>query len=69
MKTEVTNPANAFPLDPKGTIFPGMSHRDWFAGMALQGYVSLLTESRGNSEKIAARCYEFADGMLKERQK
>jgi len=34
---------------------PAFPLRDWFAGMALQGYIA------------ASACYQFADAMLKER--
>ena len=47
----------------------GMSLRDWFAGMALQG---LVNAALGNGAKISAQdyantSYELADAMLKER--
>ena len=61
----------------------GMSLRDWFAGMALQGILSpLLGTAPGVSslnqlsqeknmtqfEMIAERCYSLADAMLKQRE-
>ena len=60
----------AFPL-PKGNenIDPtvaGMSLRDWFAGMALQG---LIVRPIGVQVgcPLSMRAYELADAMLKER--
>jgi len=51
---------------------PGMSLRDWFAGMALQGFCS-QTDAVGQRTwymKYATRCaYEMADAMLAERNK
>jgi len=46
----------------------GMSLRDWFAGMALQG---LVTENRSSFgfEVITKEAYQFADAMIKEREK
>jgi hypothetical protein len=62
-------------IDDGGSAFPfstidnftayGMSLRDWFAGMALQG---LCAQSIYAGDRVA-RAYEFADGMLKARQK
>jgi hypothetical protein len=48
----------------------GMSLRDWFAGMALQGYASHpLADSRnGEADRIAVATYRFADAMLKARR-
>lgn len=56
----------------------GMTIRDWFAGMALQGMIA--SESDGNGMMppyskdnwyplTAERAYQFADAMLKEREK
>ena len=67
----------AFPLNPdtnfshKGEIYKeasGMSMRDWFAGMAMQGLLSNSDgwQGMGGAEK---RAYEIADDMLKERSK
>ena len=40
--------------------YPGMSLRDWFAGMALQGaFLEMSSES-----KIAKSCYLLADAMI-----
>ena len=43
----------------------GMTLRDWFAGMALQG-VGVVDENVSEME-IAARAYIIADGMIKVR--
>ena len=45
----------------------GMTLRDYFAGQALAGWV---TGSGNNDEDYVAQvCYEYADAMLKEREK
>ena len=52
----------------------GMSLRDWFAGMAMQGLLASLANPRLNERAvvdslIAETAYEIADAMLKERDK
>lgn len=53
---------------------PGMSLRDWFAGMALQGMIAAYWEGeRGpnadESKTMTRGAYQFADAMLREREK
>lgn len=63
-----------------GVAFPGMSMRDWFAGKTLEAFLSNPSECIEFSKledhnpdttplRVAARCYVFADAMLKERDK
>lgn len=71
----------AFPLDTRklesdglttGTVYHGMSLRDWFAGMALQGFLAMCSDPNANAPKreiAAATAYRYADAMLKEREK
>ncbi len=59
---------------------PGMSLRDWFAGMAMAGWFNvfdkeLLTQAKREgmdgaelNQTIAAAAYEIADAMLAERE-
>ena len=65
------------------TCYPGMSLRDWFAGMAMHGLTDTLKTDSGAAglieaadnaglgakEAIAKGCYNLADVMLKEREK
>ncbi len=46
---------------------PGMTLRDWFAGMAMQGLIA----NRGSSywKDTPANAYAMADALLAERQK
>ena len=52
---------------------PGMSLRDWFAGLALQGCVARGCEDasgvRGEDDDVAEWCFGLADAMLDERAK
>lgn len=54
----------------------GMSLRDWFAGMALQGicansdFLANLGKTKGPADKsVAIACFEVANAMLNEREK
>lgn len=52
---------------PKG----GMSLRDWFAGMALQGYMAGTRENEPWElcfGEAAVHCFQVADAMIKERK-
>jgi hypothetical protein len=52
---------------------PGMSLRDWFAGMAMQGLLTGLNWQPGrvvhSEDELASDAYGFADAMLVEREK
>ncbi len=55
-------------------IFPGMSLRDWFAGMALSGMLSapnlkISGSNQVNEQSFALASYLVADAMLLERSK
>ena len=43
----------------------GMSLRDWFAGMALEGYIS----NSGSPMSVAKDAYDIADAMIEVRKK
>ena len=50
---------------------PGMSLRDWFAGMALHGQCVNCDPMYAHEEILLAKCeraYDFADAMLAARQ-
>lgn len=69
------------PRDNGGSAFPnpigprsGMSLRDWFAGVALQGELACQSEKDGTWSQdrfsfLAMRCHLIADAMLAERAK
>ena len=54
-----------FPGASKAVCYSGLSIRDWFAGMALQGMLSHL----GTVLVSAEMAYHMADAMLNEREK
>jgi len=45
-----------------------MSLRDWFAGMALQGKATRLSNPHEHRDLLAADCYDIADAMLAARK-
>ena len=47
----------------------GMSLRDWFAGMALQGIYASDAENRIDAPHAAVWAYDAADAMIAERSK
>ena len=62
------------PLTPQGepadALSPGMSLRDWFAGMVLSGMGIPYDYSKGKCDGAAAfRAYALADAMLEARDK
>ena len=68
----------AFPCRPDidNPIYDGMTLRDYFAGKAMQGFITndnLLKEAshylpEGSEYSIARLAYDQADAMLKERE-
>lgn len=72
------------PAFPEGdAVFGGMSLRDWFAGMALAGWMAHFGKNAkhparnlsgidypcADANEIAGASYEIADAMLKERSR
>ena len=79
MTTPQDDGGPAFPvaptLNPDGTVWyhgkDGMSLRDWFAGMALQGLLAHIVgveSANGRASKYADRAYDYADAMLAARK-
>ena len=79
-------PINSAQLDESGAytvLKPGMSLRDWFAGMAMQALlastghdtqsiallVTATEQDQAVDETLAGRAYDFADAMLAAREK
>lgn len=67
-------PAFPFVFDDTATrsrqVYTGMSIRDWFAGMAMQGMVASDIECGPEQVPIIVKsAYVMADAMLKERSK
>ena len=59
---------NAFP-NPNNTEQTGMSLRDWFAGLAMQGELASQDSESiiERLELLASYAYEVADAMMKAR--
>ena len=81
MNTTQDDGGPAYPFQPQdrqgypcAEHAPGLSIRDWFAGMALQGQLScpetIVALSKGGftAVEVAASCYEWADSMLAARK-
>lgn len=70
MTDKIEDGGNAFPAcgNPEQDRFmPGMTLRDWFAGMALQGLCASCYETM-TDDGIACTAYEIADAMIKARK-
>jgi hypothetical protein len=77
MSTPINNGGPAFPAyinTPSGLVAdalrPGMNLRDYFAGQALNGWLSSFTTSDGDPrpEAVARFCYRIADAMIAARR-
>ena len=53
----------------RGPLERGMSLRDWFAGMALQGIIAFHEGDYPEAPQAAQWAYFYADAMLAERNK
>ena len=74
MTKDIDDGGPAFPLegqyleDGEVVYMPGMSLRDWFAGMAL-AQVKPGTTVMSDMERTADLCYGIADAMLARRRR
>jgi hypothetical protein len=60
---------SAYGMGPSVGSQSGMSLRDWFAGQAIQGCLSIIfKEDRPSSNNMTAWAYSIADAMLKQRE-
>ncbi len=64
----------AFPVNGPNGDHPGMTIRDWFAGMALDGVVErchndTLNQGQRHEEMFAEKAYRIADAMLAARER
>jgi hypothetical protein len=66
-KQEMEFPKMAFPSEAFAQT--GMTLRDWFAGLALQGLAASAQTDHWPLHVIASCSYDLADAMLKERNK
>jgi hypothetical protein len=68
MSKQIDDGGPAFPV-PYVTLHTGMTLRDWFAGMALQGRATRLGNPHEHRDLLASDCYDIADAMIEARQK
>ena len=56
----------AFPItvDSEFLSSPGMTRRQWYAGMAMQALVSMNDLGRVRRDEIAVEAYRQADSMI-----
>lgn len=65
----------AFPSTEDGfnPHHPGLTKREYFAGLALQGElansISAIRWQKGEADDLARRCVIFADALIKELEK
>ena len=62
----------AYPVPSDGVSFgthPGMSLRDHFAGLAMQGKLACGLWSHLAPEQMASTAYQIADAMIAERER
>ena len=65
--SDTNDGGTAFPSSPDAEFTPGMSLRDWFAGLAMQGMMAdgaLNDRSYGDMNEIASEAFQMADTML-----
>lgn len=65
----MTKPLNQEEKELRGVVCTGMTLRDHFAGLAMQGMVSAEFAEIYDLESWANSAYEMADAMLKARDK
>ena len=63
---EDTTPIDPTWMERTGGFAKDMTLRQWYAGMAMQGR---LANGATSAEITSQKAYEFADAMLKERNK
>lgn len=65
MSDKATDGGQAFPRPASeyNSWTDGMSLRDWFAGMALQGRLANTTTYHGHAD-MAVECWVYADAMI-----
>lgn len=60
----------AFPLNADGTQYEGLTKRQWFAGLAMQGAIASQTSGGDIDILMCAKwCFKMADAMLDEGSK
>jgi len=76
---DTMNPEPAFPVtiteyssqtrETHTNEYPGLSIRQWYAGMALSGYVAAFTKDDPDPDYAAAMAFKFADAMIRHEER
>lgn len=75
--SKINDGGPAFPVNGPNGNHPGMSLRDWFAGLAMAAIIAKrppITDREGNAKgdavirASAVGAYDYADAMLAERE-
>ena len=61
--SEIDSGGPAFPTSEDAAHFPGLTKREWFAGMALQGLLS--GDPSMSLEESTIWAYQHADAMIR----
>lgn len=61
--------SNAFPLTDENVCFLGLTKREYFAGLAMQGLLAAHGNSGAHRPRLAKDCIEIADELLKQLEK
>ena len=64
MSEDTSGPA--FPYEPSRSNFPGMTLRQWYAGLAMQALLTNSLEAMAEIPTIKQVAYAMADAMLAE---
>ena len=67
--TVIKNHVPGEPLKVKEDYYPGMTLRDWFAGMAMMEMHTNVKRNNDSTGHIALEAYTQADAMIAEREK
>ena len=62
--SEIDNGGTAFPVSEDTAHFPGMTLRQWYAGMALQGMLANPSINIAKSD-LCNSAFNFADKMIR----
>ncbi len=60
--SKINNGGNAFPTNTSGHIREGLSKREWYAGMAMQG---IIRGGNWGIDLISEQSFNVADAMIK----
>ena len=68
-KTNSSSPAFGVTPSDRGFCYKGLTKREYFAAMALQGLCAKTSYSRPDCDEVALEAVIIADALLKELEK